>query len=82
MNPTLDQIDRRLMLANAWTKVRHHFRGVPLWVFVRDICGCGSTSAIAICEECGWDPHATHTHRLTYGNLTPTDQTVRPGLPG
>lgn len=33
------------------------WRAVPLWAFVRDLCGVGSTSATEICASLGWDPH-------------------------
>lgn len=71
--PHLEQVSRQLILVCAWSKVHFHFRGVPLWVFVRDLCGVGATSAIAICGECGWDPHSTHAGRLS---IAPSEQTT------
>jgi hypothetical protein len=40
------------------------FRGVPLWVFIQEITGHGSTYSMDICRRFGWDPHAPIQNRL------------------
>jgi hypothetical protein len=40
------------------------FRGMPLWVFVQEITGHGSTYSMDICRRFGWDPHALTHKRL------------------
>jgi hypothetical protein len=53
----LGKVDRKVLIQNAFRMAHFKYNGRgPLWVFVRDLCGVGSTSATAICRECGWDP--------------------------
>lgn len=57
-SPTLENCNREIMLRNAHSRIQAKYRRVPLWAFVADICGVGSTSGALICTELGWDPHA------------------------
>jgi hypothetical protein len=52
----IDQVDREYMLRSAHRMTaRKHKQGIQLWVWVRDVCCVGSTSALLICHEYGWD---------------------------
>ncbi len=56
----IGDIDPALMLRNAHSlaaRGKGKWRKVPLWAFVRDLCGVGSTSATEVCQSLGWDPH-------------------------
>lgn len=55
--PEFDTVDRRLMLTNAYLVCRVNYWNRSLWYFVRDICGVGSITAIAICVELDWEPY-------------------------
>lgn len=55
---TLSKCDRECMLRNAHRLLRAKMRHEPLWSFVSDVTGNGSTSSIAICRELGWNPDA------------------------
>jgi hypothetical protein len=52
-----EEIRRSMMLVNAIRLADKSERRGPLWGLVLEICGTGSTTATAICRECGWDPH-------------------------
>lgn len=54
----LNKVNRKLMLVNAHSQIRHRYRKTPLWAFVKDITGYGSTSSVEVCKECGWDAFA------------------------
>ena len=58
---TLKDIPQRdiLCAAHRLLRTKAAWRNVPLWVFVRDLCGVGSTSANEICRDLGWDPNQT-----------------------
>lgn len=47
-----------LVLKNAHRLFKRHaqFRGVPLWGFVSEMTGHGSTVSSEICVEFGWNP--------------------------
>jgi hypothetical protein len=51
-----EDIRRSLMLVAAIRIAKKSYRRGPLWALVMEICGTGSTTACAICRECGWDP--------------------------
>lgn len=56
ITPLIQRIDRKVMLVNA----ARHYKGrksSPIWVLIRDICGVGSTTALAIGRELGWNPY-------------------------
>lgn len=63
---TLNEISREDMLRYAHGLVRGQrtWRHTPLWSFVRNVCGVGSTSGAAICRELGWNPDAWTSQEL------------------
>ncbi len=60
----LGRVCREIMLRNAHRLTRHKYRGIPVWAFVSDVCGVGSTSAMEICKEIGWGPESSGGKRL------------------
>lgn len=64
MSKTLNDVDREVMLRNAHHKISAKYRRVPLWAFVSDICGVGSTSGAEICRSLGWDQDADGSKHL------------------
>lgn len=48
----------KVFIQNAWQLASKNVRNKPLWVFMRDLCGVGSTTAHALCKIHGWNPHA------------------------
>jgi hypothetical protein len=79
----LESIDRRFLLANA-VNCAHKKRGRTLWAVVRDLCGCGSMRAYAICVEMDWDPHqqaSKHVSAVLVPDL-PEDNSAWHSLPG
>lgn len=60
------------MIVNAHRMAKpSELRGIPLWGFVRDVCGTGSTYACEICKECGWDAHQPAKDKLMAWPLDP-----------
>ena len=51
----VDNVSLKIVLLNVHMKLRTRYKKVPLWAFVRDICGVGSTTSSQICEYYGWD---------------------------
>ena len=55
----IDAIPRCRILRNAIQSMpKSQLKGRPLWGVVRDLCGCGSSMAVEICLEIGWNPDA------------------------
>lgn len=52
------QPDQKIMLKNAYQRIKRLYRRAPLWTFVAGITGFGSTSAKGLCRFYGWDPDA------------------------
>jgi hypothetical protein len=52
------------LLRNAHRLCKAKYRGVPLWAFVRDLTGHGSTVSIAVCHALGWNPHESGAKTL------------------
>ncbi len=53
-------IDRVGLLRSAHLHIaqgKTKWRKTPLWVFMRDLCCVGSTSAGEICASLGWNAH-------------------------
>lgn len=53
----LDRVSRETILLNAHRQLSKKFKRGPLWSFIVETCAVGSTSAMEICRELGWDPH-------------------------
>ena len=45
------------VVKNCKWRVNRDLQGCVLWHAVAELCGCGSTSAIELCEHFGVDPH-------------------------
>ena len=45
------------IISNAHRILKHKYKGLPLWVLVRDLWGVGSARAADIAREAGYDPH-------------------------
>lgn len=61
-----------LVLKNAHRLFRRHpqFRGMPLWGFVSELTGHGSTVSSEICAEFGWNPdQPTAKAEMPYPNI-------------
>jgi len=53
----LPHIDVERVLVNSHPHVKKSYpKGTPLWAFVRDMTGVGSTSANLLCSLLGWNP--------------------------
>lgn len=51
----VDSVSLKMVFLNVHMKLRTRYKKVPLWAFVLDVCGVGSTTASQICESYGWD---------------------------
>ena len=60
------EVSRECILRNAHARLRSRrdMLSAPLWYFVREMCGVGSTSAITICRELNWDPNSLASKKL------------------
>lgn len=54
----LERMDRERMLRSAYRIAcgRRRMQGLPLWAFVSEVTTHGSTVAMQICRELGWEP--------------------------
>lgn len=52
------------MLRNTHRYSLHRLKGRPLWAFVRDVTGTGSTSARLLCKAFGWNPDQSASEPL------------------
>lgn len=46
---------QKQVLMNAHDKLRCKYKGLELWVFIRDLTGHGSGYSSKICKANGWD---------------------------
>ena len=44
------------LISNAHRLLRRRYKGLPLWVLVRDLTGNGGSTSVALCREAGYDP--------------------------
>ncbi len=68
-----------LVLKNAHRLFKRHaqFRSVPLWGFVSELTGHGSTVSSEICVQFGWNPDEfTAKAELAYPQLTNLQKAV------
>lgn len=56
LNPLLDG-RIKIILKNAHSRLRRKYKGVPLWSFISEMTGRGSTYSMKICKEFGWDAY-------------------------
>lgn len=47
------------LISNAHRLLRRRYKGLPLWVLVRDLTGNGASTSVALCREAGYDPGQT-----------------------
>lgn len=55
----IDAVSKETIILNAHQLLRNSskYSRTYLWTFIMDICAVGSTTAIAICREFGWNPN-------------------------
>lgn len=63
-------LNPKLMLVNAHMLFFKKYKSAPLWAFVCDITGHGSTRSAAICREFGWNPHQPCSIPIFYETTT------------
>ena len=45
-----------IIMRNAHKGMRRKYKNIPLWSFVSELTGHGSTYSIKICKGLGWNP--------------------------
>lgn len=50
--------ERLLRAAHRLVRRKREYCGKPLWSFIGDMTGHGSTISMDICKDFGWNPHA------------------------
>ncbi len=45
------------LISNAHRLLRRRYKGMPLWVLVRDLTGNGGSTSAALCREAGYNPN-------------------------
>jgi hypothetical protein len=61
-------VTKETILINAHRLLFENYAETPLWAFISDVCAVGSTLAIEICKEMGWNPHQDGSIRLERKN--------------
>lgn len=67
----LGRVKLEIVLINAHTRLGKKYRGSPLWTFVADMCGTGSTTSTEIAKALGWDPHQDGAKSLRWMGREP-----------
>lgn len=52
----LSEVNIKLAILNAWHLASRQNQNKAAWVFVSELCGCGSNSATELCREAGLNP--------------------------
>lgn len=56
--------DRMIIMRNVRRMITGRIRQPENWILVKEIFGCGSTTAYKICSEMGVDPDSKTTKRI------------------